>query len=423
MSRSEMTKSQVWGFSLLAILLFSLIVTALVAVFAFRDSNGRPFAPGYDFNLRMNEISCLCSGVDPYAVWHRDVVKPPYYPLNEPQMANETFCEPINAYTPWGYVFLLPLAFLPKSLAWLVYFISMFVCLGVVFVVARKRVDVEFNQSNNGLMVAAASLLILAYPIFSNVCIGNLTIHTLLALMIMFWALNRKLDALAGCCWAFAMIKPQTALLLAVPLLFRGRWVPCVVAGGVCIVMGWISSLMCGVPLLTMIRETPAASTHAFFGCGTWPYFLCGYLPCNADILIGLAIGGLLCVFLTWCLRKESDWFVFAMPAVVCSTCWTYANQYIHLLSWFLVVLVLVEIVKNPKSRFLWILFVAIALSESRLYRCSVGLSHFFQIGTTGIMSSDYAFRCLDSLNSTLSLVVATAFCVWKRSHASQRVG
>ena len=27
---------------------------------------------------------------------------------------------------------------------------------------------------------------------------------------------------------------------------------------------------------------------------------------------------------------------------------------------------------------------------------------------------SEYAFRCIDSLNSTASLVLAAVFCVWK---------
>ena len=57
------------AFGSLALLALGVTLMAAVCV---RSPNGR-----CDFNFRMNELACLRQGVDPYSVWHEDVVLPP----------------------------------------------------------------------------------------------------------------------------------------------------------------------------------------------------------------------------------------------------------------------------------------------------------------------------------------------------------
>ena len=69
------------------------------------------------------------------------------------------------------------------------------------------------------------------------------------------------------------------------------------------------------------------------------------------------------------------------------------------------------ELVRNPRSRFLWAMLVLSAFFLSRWFLAWHGLCSF---AGWRFPMSEYAFRCVDSLNSTVSLVLAAAFCVWK---------
>ena len=63
----------------------------------------------------------------------------------------------------------------------------------------------------------------------------------------------------------------------------------------------------------------------------------------------------------------------------------------------------------NP---FLWVLFALSLPVLSRVFLAWHGLCAFFG---WEFPISGYAFRCVDSLNSTASLAIAFSFCAWRR--------
>ena len=69
------------------------------------------------------------------------------------------------------------------------------------------------------------------------------------------------------------------------------------------------------------------------------------------------------------------------------------------------------ELVRNPRSKFLWTMLVLSAFVLSRWFLAWHGLCAF---AGWQFPMSEYAFRCVDSLNSTASLMLAAVFCVWK---------
>ena len=81
--------------------------------------------PPYDFTLRMTELKCLRQGVNPFDVWHGDVVLPPFRPNYGSKVSGPEFNEDINAYAPWEYTAMLPLSFLPIKAAWVLYYLVM----------------------------------------------------------------------------------------------------------------------------------------------------------------------------------------------------------------------------------------------------------------------------------------------------------
>lgn len=398
-------KSKLAFLSLAGLVLFAALFV-LVCVF---PANGRG-----DFELRMNELACLRQGVDPFAVWHEDVVFPPYR-SNIPKTEIKPGCtEQVNAYVPWAYTLMLPLSFLARPVAWTVYCVLMGVAILLLFRIARRWGGEDDNR--NALFQAAFPLLVVSYLLWSNAAIGNVIVFVLMASVLMAWCLVRGYDALAGLCWTVAMVKPQSAILFAIPLLLRGRWKACAVAAGTCVVATFLPMHMCGSTFVDLLKAGPAANAELFLGCGTWPRFLLG--SAEYEIGIALGIGALLCLAMTFCLRRERDWMTLLMPAAICGASWTYTQAYSHAMGWFLAFVLVRELVRNPRSRFLWTMLGLSAFFLSRWFLAWHGLCNF---AGWRFPMSDYAYDCLNSLNSTASLALAAVFCAWKSRQSAGR--
>lgn len=387
----------------MTVLVGAFVLTALTCV--------RSPAGHCDFSLRMNEVECLRLGVNPFDVWHEDVVLPPYCSSAPRKPVPPGCTENVNAYSPWGYTLMLPFSFMPRPVAWTLYCMLMGILEIVVFLVAYRVQSADISRSDR-LLTASVPLVVVSYLLWSNAAVGNFAVLVLAASVLMTVFLSRRRDALAGVCWALAMIKPQSAILFAVPLLLRRRWLSVAVAAGICLGLSIVPMAMCNASIFNLLLQGPAANAELFQGCGTYPRFLLGTFAPNVEIPVGLTVGLVLCCIMTWMLRDEEDWFVLLMPAAVCAASWTYTQAYSHAMCWFCVFVILRELVPRPRSKFLWGMLAVAVFSLSRWFLAWHGVCGF--IGWTFPMS-EYAFRCLDSLNSTLSLSIALVFCAWKR--------
>ncbi len=141
------------------------------------------------------------------------------------------------------------------------------------------------------------------------------------------------------------------------------------------------------------------------------PWCCCGVLDRNSEILVGCLIGLVVCVAMTWCLRRERDWLLFLMPAAVCAPNWTYTQSCSFALGWFFFFAVLRDVDRgeNPvaRGRFL----VAAVPIFSRVYVASANLIGFCRFPP--FVSHDMNLT-IDSLNSTASILLAAAYCLWK---------
>ena len=411
--------------ALLAAYAAFLVVTA-VSPLRF-ESDGRWFGPPCDFSLRMSEIKCLKTGTDPFDVWHGDVRLKPFRPnfvgtadnlAEEEYPREEGYVEFVNAYVPWEYTAMMPLSLLPGRVAWALYFVFMLACLAVLFEIGRRHG--AKHGGGAGVIVGAAAILAAWYPAWSNVCIGNFSVVVVAAAALMAVCLDRGRDALAGVCWAAAMLKPQLGLAFAVPLLMRRKFLTCAVAAGLCLLASFPAAAVGHVSALKMILEAPSANTAYFHGCGTMPYALATLFPREAAVLVGLAVGTLCCFFMTRSLGRGRDWLVFLMPAAVCAMSWTYASSYGHFAGWFFFLVLFAELAKNPRSRFLWTLLVPSLLSVSRvsllIQRVAVAFGSRFA-------ASETVGWNVDSFNSTLDLVLAAALCWWLGRNRAETTG
>jgi hypothetical protein len=366
--------------------------------------------PSLDFVLRMNEIGCLRRGVDPYDVWSEKIVLEPYCAYAKVLPAEVEVYEPVNAYPPWEYLYMMPLGFLPRRTAWVVFALGMFACIAFLFAAGWKKSRRTLGDRWLSLAAAAAPLLVVSYSLWANFRAGNLALYSLAATVAALMCLNRGRRVAAGIMWALAMIKPQLALPLAVPLLIRRQFAVCAVAVAVCVVSSLPASFMCGKSLLEMIPASISASSWAFNGCGTMPYFLCRSMPDRIDIVIGAAVGLVAAAVATWKVRKSDDWFVLAMPATVVAMAWTYAQPYSYVYAYLMVLVMTLEALSNPGNRICKVLLALSVPFAARVYMCIHGI--WMELGgRLGLPPFPAGLHySLDSLNSTALLAIAAVF-------------
>ena len=220
----------------------------------------RPPDGHYDFNLRMNELACVRQGVNPYAVWHGDVELKPFYANTHKGPVPEGCTKQVNAYAPWAYAYMLPISMMPEGAEWPVYCLLMALC-----VVGIAMMAVRDDANGVGRTVElAVPMLAIGYPLFANCSVGNFGVFVFFGAVLMAWALNRGFWPLSGLGWALAMVKPQLGLLFVIPLLLRGRFATCVVAGGFCLAATVAMSIALKTPVVDLLLQGPAANTGFF---------------------------------------------------------------------------------------------------------------------------------------------------------------
>lgn len=390
----------------------SFAVAALLMSFAAVTCIRTP-AGHCDFNLRMNEVECVIKGVNPFLVWSEKVALPPYV-SNLPKSVPQEGCnEQVNAYAPWEYVYMMPISFLPRPIAWFVYCMMMGFAIFCVGWYSRPLFGVDEFQwgRDDVLLLTSLPIAMTSYLVWSNASVGNFIVFVMAFSVLMAKALAKGNWFFAGVSLAVTMIKPQSAILFVLPLLMRGRWRSCFIAGGLCFALSLVPAFLCDTSVFDLLVQGPAANAELFEGCGTWPKFLCGYLSNETDIAIGLAIGTALCLWMTWLLRREKDWLVYLMPAAVCASCWTYTQAYSHAMGWFLAYAIIKELIRDPYSKVMRILAAFSLLVLPRFILAWHGL--YAYMGWRFPMS-EFMYRSVDSLNSTCSLALALTFCLVK---------
>ena len=426
-----MRKLFAFGLTFLALSYLALLVVFTASPKRLYSSGEGWFQTPCDFGMRLNEVKCLRMGIDPFDVWHGDKKVKPFLPnWGEARVAlgggGGGYTEYINAYAPWEYMVMLPLSFLGRKSASAIYFFTMLGSLSILFSIGLGFIRRQIPKESGAFQISLAELAILcsAIPILQDFISGNLSLISVTGIALMACALNAKKDILAGFCWAIGMLKPQLGLIFAIPLLLRRKWLVCFTASIVCLILTIPPAIMCNVSPLKLILETPAANTFAFNGCGSAPYILLEVLPRNVVIYTGLALGVALCLLMTSRVSKaeeeNQDWLIYLMPAAVCAMSWSYSQCYAHAFCWFYFLILIVELAKYPKSRFLWVVAAFSLFSLTRVYNFAHTL-----INISGVLEesgiNESVHYTIDSLNSTLDILLCLVFCAWRKRCEKQR--
>ena len=306
-----------------------------------------------DFITRCNEITCLLDGVNPFYVWNETIDKKPYFSNIHDRSTDAEHTEIINAYTPWSYTVLTPIAVLPRQIAWRIYHALICLSLALLCTLAYRHGKRIGGDVYCGLFAAALPLSIFI-PISFDMNVGNynLIITSLIALMAVL--LDRGKTVPAAICWSFAMIKPQMAILFAIPLLIDRRFKVCVIAAALCTLATTPPAILCHESPVTLILQAPAASAWAFSGCALLPHeFLdalrnADFIPESVLLAIPMALGVSACAFLSWRVRKSDDSFLRFAPAAICAVSWTYVLGYSYILCAIVMIAMAADLFRRP---------------------------------------------------------------------------
>lgn len=289
------------------------------------------FFHGMDFTLRMNEIDCLKHGYNPYHIWSKAINVPPYYPYIDPIDNYDVYNKPINAYTPWEYTYMLPLSYIPLNIAWAFHLLIKYLSVLIIGIFAYKfGIEAKIKKSDC-LTLSLGVLLTITFPIWRDLENGNFGLPITASILLMIACLRRGRQIPAGILWAFAMFKPQMALLLLIPLLIRKQYLTILTAGLICAIGCIPPMLMCKTSIPSLLIQSVSASAHAFTGSGIIPYPAMLALEQigigeSTSKYLAILIGLVMCTLLTFAIRRSKSWTFLFLPAAGLSVSWTYTG-------------------------------------------------------------------------------------------------
>ncbi len=319
---------------LFAVLLFAFVSSILIPLpLDFFANSTKALSPdgqfisvGVDFDFRRNEICCLREGIDPFLVRNGIISSDTYAyylapPSNPPKRR-------LDAYPPWSYTAFCWITFFPERFSWNVYYALMTLAL-CVLPLFGARLGRAFGLDRFQSALCALAALFVSFPVTACLHTGNYGIFIAAALCLFLWAMNRGHRALAALAWAFMMVKPQAAALLAVPLLVHKEWKVCFLAAAFCLLAAIPPALLSHTPVWTLVLEIPkfgaSVATQTKLLPATVMAALAPVIPLSVTNLLSAATGGVLCAFLSWKLRTTPFWTIRILPAIVLGSYWTYA--------------------------------------------------------------------------------------------------
>ena len=275
---------------------------------------------GGDMDLRRNEILCAHQGVNAFRIWSHEITLPGFVPWNRPDMEQVEYSEndaKVHAYPPWH-----------TTMFWFYGWLSRDVCLGVMSIIfgmclcfiGYEGVELAKERFKDYRYIAAFSLiLITGSAVMCYYCL-NYGVLILAMFLLMNKALKHNHDILAGLAWAVMMIKPQVGFLFVWPLFWQKRYLTIVTAAVVCLAATVGTSILVHESVIDLILQVPEIGR---------PYILTKIQTTFGSSAIAVISASFFVFvgFSTWLLRKNHDFLVSCVPAVLTIPLWSYTNN------------------------------------------------------------------------------------------------
>jgi len=308
------------------VLLLLVLISQMFFVSSFPENHR-----ALDFRMRYNEAECVRSGKDPYLVWNGTLEAGRYTPWDFKYLGYAGQIDLIHAYPPWEYAWMLPLTFLPRDAAEILF--RTLSLSSVLFIVVTAFMLGYGIRQEAWAGFAVASAVLFAWPAMRS-CLEylNFGIPISAAVLMALLCHRGNHDWLAGVFWSFVMVKPQLGGLFVLALIVRWKWRSLLVVGMVTLFGTLVSAAFCRQSPLDMVLSIANYSCGQFSCVGFIAPRLFSRLASyfgETSLIAGSALlGAGVCALLCCMLRSCEDVFEWAVPPAFLSTLWVVARSH-----------------------------------------------------------------------------------------------
>ena len=224
--------------------------------------------------------------------------------------------------TPWGSLLgnVFYSGFLPSfEQSKIYYFIVSFIML----LMASYFFSREFEKISKEFMLIAFFVSITSLDFLVSVHMGNAGCD-ICALILISWAVCDEHPYISGILMGFAMIKPQTALLFCLTMLFMKKFIPLIVAAVIDIAAWLCTSILVNKGMFELLKEFfMSPDSQAMPHAGIFSLLSENqYIAMIMSMILGIAFVLMILKFLP---KKVPDYFKI-YPACIATNFWCYMN-------------------------------------------------------------------------------------------------
>jgi hypothetical protein len=320
----------------IALALLAALYLAAVACFYARDHVQTPPERRFgDLGLRASEVACAHEGIDSFRIWNREIVSDRYCPAPCPGRPHVDAAgrRAVHAYPPWHTVFFWFWGYLsPTAAAVAMCAVNLLLLAGLGWAALTFSPKIPHVR----YWMCVLGVFFLADPVCLCVKQGNYGILLAAVTVLMYWALEKRHDVLAGLCWAVMMIKPQVGVLFFWPLFFQRRGRVVTVAAVTCLVLtGVAAKLVNASPWDMIARMSEIGKPYMLDPSGGAPHFVFASKILGRHVVeVVAACGFVVCGVLCFWLRTAPAWWIRTLPAAVLFPFWTYSKIYDNVVAW-----------------------------------------------------------------------------------------
>ena len=261
-----------------------------------------------------------------------------------------------------------------------------FIAANVAFLLLTAYIVLKYLQSINVSKILRCELLILLIfsPAFWRAIHQGNCASMIGCLILMACFLHREFPILSGIFLGFAMIKPQTALIICFAFLLIKSFKPIIIAATLDI-FGWlVTSVLINKTPLVILHEFLTGEVGGFAAYRGILTFWYEYLPSQQIIMpLSMLIGVIFVLIMHYFLRDcESD-LIKLFPAIVASTFWSYSWENERFILFILILICITLLLHSHNLLEKLLLFLMVA---------------FFQMNVTLLVKSVEGVKAIDEV-------------------------
>lgn len=293
-----------------------------------------------DLNMRRNEIICAHEGIDSFDIFERKISSDRFFGHPRPDKPDEEKGnrKDVHAYPAWHTAVFWWYGFVSEKICTAI-MLGVYLCSCVwIGIWTVKRI--QFFDMEHYIAGILFLLVMTEYSIVYVFHSMNYGLFLLGCSCLLYTALEKKNEILAGVALSLLMIKPQIGTLFIIPLIFNRNYKTVVIAGLLCIVETLYTAWKLDKSPVELILQIPKIGAPYDKGyIGQVFIYLFGpfgqYIPMAA--FASLATAG------CFLLRNAKDVWVRFLPVVAFIPFWTYSQNH----DWVIVLPCCIYIVNN----------------------------------------------------------------------------